>query len=52
MDFITKKHYLVGENPRQSKFVLTVMDNGIISRVNEAIRSGPQGVIELRNLAI
>ena len=38
----TKKNYLVEENLRQSKFVLTVMDNGIISRVNEAIRSGPQ----------
>jgi hypothetical protein len=47
-----KKFYLVEENLRQSKFVLTVMDNGIISRVNEATRLGPQRLIELKNLAI
>lgn len=52
MDFITKKNYLVEENLRQSKLVLTVMDNGIISRVNEAIGSGPQRLIELQNLEI
>jgi len=39
MDFINKKKNLVEEYLRQSKFVLTVMDNGIRSRVNEKIRS-------------
>jgi len=52
MDYITKKIYLVEENLRQSKFVLTVMDNGIISRVSEAIGSGPRRLIELQNLEI
>lgn len=47
-----KKNYLVEENLRQSKFVLTVMDNGIISRLNEAIGSGPQCLIELQSLEI
>jgi hypothetical protein len=52
MDLHRQKCYLVEESLRQSEFVLTVMDNGIIRRVNEAIRSGPQRLIELQDLAI
>jgi len=38
MDFITK-FYLVEENTGQSKFVLTVMDNAIITGIHETVRS-------------
>jgi len=52
MYFIAKKNYLVEENLRESKFVLTVMDNWIISLVSEAMSSRPQRLIEVQNLVI